>query len=192
MAAFQDYLDLRLAVADHVGNRTISDVMPRLVAMAEADLNQKLRCRQQVATETLIFNEGEAQLPADYLEMIALYDPNGCPIRQGNFVEAKRGCSYAVDGNYAYLGNYTGERDATYYARIKPLKCAPAHSNWLLNDYPEVYLYAVSIQAAKYLRDMEVALATAPLLENALKSLKISDDRARWAQSTVRVGGLTP
>ena len=38
MPAFADYVDLRLAVSDHVGNRDISDVMPRLTQAAESML----------------------------------------------------------------------------------------------------------------------------------------------------------
>ncbi|WP_454916547.1 hypothetical protein [Xanthobacter sediminis] len=37
MSAFQNIIDLRFAVSDHVGSRAISDVFPRLVEMAETD-----------------------------------------------------------------------------------------------------------------------------------------------------------
>lgn len=188
MAAFNDYLDLRLAVSDHVGNRTISDVMPRLVAMAEADLNRKLRCRQQIRTEALIFEEGTAQLPSDYLEMINL----GNGIRQGTIADARRGSGYAIDAQNVLSGRTTDECDATYYAKIVPLKCSAACSNWLLNDYPEIYLYAVALQAAKYLKDVDLSVATDQLLSKALQDMRVDDERARWSQTTVRVAGINP
>lgn len=192
MAAFNDYLDLRLAVSDHVGNRTISDVMPRLIAMAEADLNRKLRCRQQIRTESLVFEDGYAQLPADYLEMISFGDSICRPLRQATIADAQRGNGYAVDAQGVICGGFSGERNATYYGKITPLKCSPACSNWLLNDYPDIYLYAAGLQAAKFLKDAELAIATDQLLSGAMQDMRIADERARWAQATVRVAGVNP
>lgn len=192
MAAFNDYLDLRLAVSDLVGSRAISDVMPRIVAMAEATLNRKLRCRQMIASDTLYFEEGEAQIPANYLEMIGVQIGANCTLRQGTLAQARTGSAYAVTGNYIYYGKATCEAQADYYAKLPPLKCSPACSNWLLNDYPDVYLYAVGVEASKHLRDPETAMTLAQLLNEAVKATVIDDERARWSQSSVRVGGMTP
>jgi len=192
MAAFKDYLDLRLAVSDLVGSRTISDVMPRLVAMAEADLNRKLRCRQMIVTDTLYFEEGEAQLPANYLEMIGLQVGPHRRIKQGSLTQARDGRAYAVTGSYIYLSNGTFEAQADYYARLTPLKCSPACTNWLLSDYPDVYLYAVALQAAKHLRDPETAMTLTPMLGDAVQATRVDDERAQWAQGVVRVAGVTP
>lgn len=196
MPAFNDYLDLRIAVADQVGNRNISDVMPRLTEMAEAALNQKVRSRHQIRTETLTFENGRAALPRDFIEMVNVYGTNNYPMRASQLSDARRQGSgwtqYEIAGRHILIHGYSGNRDIQYYAKLPTLTRGPSASNWLLENYPDVYLYAVTLEAAKHLRDVETATAVGELLKNAMSALKIDDDRARWSNSTVRVQGCTP
>lgn len=196
MGAFADYLDLRLAVGDHVGNRDISDVMPRLTQAAESSLNKKLRCRQQIVTATLPFTDGVAVLPADFLEMINLYGPNGYRYNSGALADSRDWASawsrYSIDGSSIYIKGFTGNRDVQYYAKLPTLTASPTTTNWLLEEAPDVYLYAVGLEAAKFLKDADLVQVTRSLLEDEMNSLKIGDDRARWSNTSVRVQGITP
>lgn len=196
MGAFADYLDLRFAVGDHVGNRDISDVMPRLVLSAEAWLNKRLRCRQQITRATLTLASGVVSLPADFLEMINVYGLNGYPYHSGATADYRRIGSmystYSVDGSSLLINGYSGTRDIEYYAKLPTLTTSPTTTNWLLEDSPDVYLYAVGFEAAKFLKDADLAQATAALLDQEVNALKISDDRARYSNTAVRVRGLTP
>lgn len=196
MVAFADYLDLRVAVAEHVGNRNISDVMPRLVQMAESTLNQKLRHREQITSDTLTFTAGVSPLPADFLEMINVFGLYGAAMRAGSLADVNRSGSeysrYAIDGSDILIYGVSGDRDITYFAKIPTLTTSVSTTNWLLTSYPSVYLYAVGLEAAKFLRDMELAQATQGLLSQAINDMKIDDDRARWSNSTVRIQMVTP
>lgn len=196
MPAFADYLDLRLAVADHVGNRDISDVMPRLTQAAESMLNKKLRCRQQIVTGTLNMVGGAAALPVDFIEMINVYGLNGYRYNSGALADSRNWGSawsrYSIDGNSLYIKGFSGDRDIQYYAKLPTLTTSPTASNWLLRDAPDVYLYAVGLEAAKFLKDAELIQATRLLLDDELNTLKIDDDRARWSNTSVRVQGCTP
>ena len=196
MPAFADYLDLRLAVADHVGNRDISDVMPRLTQAAESWLNKKLRCRQQIVTGTLTFVGGEAAIPADFIEMINLYGLNGYRYNSGALADSRNWGTawsrYSLDGSNIYIKGYSGDRDIQYYAKLPTLTASPTTTNWLLEDAPDVYLYAVGLEAAKYLKDADLVQATRTLLEDEMNTLKIDDDRARYSNTSVRVQGCTP
>ncbi|TAX57116.1 hypothetical protein ELI01_18725 [Rhizobium leguminosarum] len=196
MVAFADYLDLRVAVAEHVGNRNISDVMPRLVQMAESTLNQKLRHREQITSDTLTFTAGVSLLPADFLEMINVFGLYGAAMRAGSLADVNRSGSeysrYAIDGSDILIYGVSGDRDITYFAKIPTLTTSVSTTNWLLASYPSVYLYAVGLEAAKFLRDMELAQATQGLLAQALNDMKVDDDRARWANATVRIQMVTP
>lgn len=196
MSALADYLDLRFAVGDHVGNRAISDVMPRLVLSAESWLNKNLRCRQQIVTDTLTFVGGVAALPVDFIEMMNVYGLNGFQYRSGGLADARRSgaeyARYAIDATSINIKGYSGDRDIQYYAKLPTLTAGPTTSNWLLQDAPDVYLYAVGWEAAKFLKNAELAAATKGLLEDELMTLKVDDDRARWSNTTVRVQGCTP
>ena len=196
MTALADYLDLRFAVSDHVGNRNISDVMPRLVQLAEASLNKKLRCRQQITAVTLTFTNGVADLPTDFSEMSSVYGLNGRQMRATILGAARRSGSeyarYSIDGTQIHIYGFSGDRDIEYYAKLPTLTTSPSSSNWLLQEAPDVYLYAVGLEAAKFLKDADLVQATKIALDDALQSLSIDDERARWANSTVRVQGCTP
>lgn len=182
MTAFQNAIDLRLAVSDHVNNRGISDVFPRLIEMAEADLNAKLRTRHQLVDATLTLDAGVSPLPPDFLEVSAFVGRHG------------RHCSprYSVDGFNLTIPGYSGDICLQYYASLPSLACSPTSTNWLLAKFPTVYLYGVALQAAKHLRDVDVAQATDQLYAFALGNLIKDDERARWAAQDVRVCGPTP
>jgi hypothetical protein len=196
MAAFADYLDLKFAVADQVNSRSLSDVFPRLVTLAETALNRELRCKEQITRATLTLADGTAALPSDFLEMISVFDEFEGQMRASSIgtthVEGTQYGRYALDGASLLINGYSGDRDILYYAALPTLTTSASASNWLLAGAPDVYLYAVSIEAAKYLRDAEQAGALAGMLASAMTGLKVADDRARWANATVRVMGPTP
>jgi hypothetical protein len=196
MSALADYLDLRFAVGDHVGNRNLSDVIPRFVQTAEAYLNKELRCRQMITAATLTFTDGSVALPADFLEMLHVYGLNGYQMHAGSLADARRPGSmwskYSIDGTNIYINGYSGDRDIEYYAKLSTLTASPTTSNWLLADCPNVYLYAVGLEAAKFIKDVDLAAATKTLLDGAMAELRVGDERARWANSVVRVQGCNP
>lgn len=195
MAVFPGYFDLRIAVADHVKNSNISDVMGRLTQSAEAWLNTKIRAREQITADTATFTSGVAPLPSDYLEMIALYDASGkCALTQGSLQETKyyNTSRYAVDSSSIYLYGVTGSRNIEYYAALPTITSSSSGSNWLLQKYPNVYLYAVGLEAAKFIRDADLTQATLQLLQGAMSDLKIDDERARWGNAAVRIQAQTP
>ncbi|MBX5206691.1 hypothetical protein [Rhizobium sp. NZLR11] len=196
MAAFNDYLDLRVAVAEHVGNRNISDVMSRLTQSAEATLNQKLRHREQITRATLTFTAGETPLPADFLEMISVFGAYGYNMQSGSLADVNYVGSqyyrYAINGSDILINGVTGDRDIIYFAKIPTITTSVSSTNWLLAQYPQVYLYAVGLEAAKFLRDSELTQVTQSLLDRALQDMKVDDERSRWSNGTVRPQMVMP
>lgn len=173
MTAFADALDLRTAVVEAVGDETIVDVWPRLVSLAEAKLNRVLRTRYQIA-QAIVPVSDEAPMPADFLEMAAMF--------QGT----KR-----LVWNPAYSltpGPYLIE----YYAKLPTLAGDLTAANWLLQFYPDVYLYAVAEEAARHKRDLDLVGIMRAAKDEALMSLYSDDDRARFGQAVVRMNGVTP
>lgn len=178
MLAFQNIIDLRFAVSDIAGHRPISDVFARLVALAEDDMNSRLRTRMQIRDYTFTFDDGEAALPPDLLELIAIGGRGPAEFQVGPLTISMPGRA----------GDYPGQ----YYARLPSITCNPTATNWLLQRYPTIYLYGVAVQAARHLRDTELVAATTPLYAEALQLLKVDDERARWSLGAVRVKGCVP
>ena len=196
MAALADYLDLRFAVGDHVGNRNLSDVMSRFVLLAEDMLNKRLRCRQQITSATLTLTNGVVSLPADFLEMVNVYGVDGLPLFSAPLADIQREGSqyyrYAINGTQMLIKGFSGTRNIEYFSKIPTLTTSPTTSNWLLADAPDVYLYAVALEATIFLKDTELGLGTKALLDGAMANLKVADDRARWSNTPTRVQGVCP
>ena len=193
MTAFADFIDLRTAVVEHVGNAGITDVFPRFVRLAEAMFNRELRLRQQITTATVTFSEGVAALPDDFAEMIGVFDGGGCEyLMQGPQSVQSGGEWYAVEGNSLFAPLIDGELSIKYYAEIPALGMGPTDSNWLLLKYPTLYLYAVSLEAAKHQKDAGLAEVTNILMQEAIMDACGDDTRARYARARVRVAGPTP
>ncbi|MBA3243254.1 MAG: hypothetical protein H0T60_18695 [Acidobacteria bacterium] len=196
MGAFVDYLDLRLAVADLVKSRNITDVMRRLTLTAESRLDSDLRTRHQITDGVVTFTGGTGTLPANFLEMINVYGVSNYLLRSGPLSDARRSGSmfyrYTISGTSIYIQGYTGGRDIQYYARIPTLTTSDATTNWLLERYPNVYLYAIGLEAAIHLQDMERAELITGQLEIAKRAIMTDDERARYSNASVRVQGMTP
>lgn len=193
MTAFADLLDLRTAVVEQVGRPDIADIFPRLVTLAEARFNREFRLRDQITDDTLTLASGTVALPSDYLEMIGVYNAAGCEYVQQTLQQVK-----ALDGYYAISGGnlirkgYSGDLLVQYYAEIPTITTSMGASNWLLSKYPGVYLYGCSFEAAKWLRDKEMAADMGGLMQTEIADARADDERARYSRARVRVAGVTP
>lgn len=191
--AFADFLDLRTAVIEHVGRPDIADVIPRLVKLAEVDMCRKFRLRDQVYTVTITPVLGVAPLPSDYLEMIGVYDNNRCeyieqplqPVRAQNKF-------YSIDQGNIIIPGVDEDLTVQYYGKIPTITGAMTDTNWMLEKHPDVYLYAVGLEAAKHIKDVGLIEATTQLYRSAQLEVHIHDERARHSRSRVRVSGVTP
>ena len=196
MAAFADQLDLRIAIAENVGRDDLSDLMPRFIQQAEARLNQSVRHSSQITDTTLTFASGVATLPADFVEMIHVYDAQNCPMRAGSLSDVEAEGSqyyiYAIHGSEIRIKGISGDRDIVYYAKLSTLTASVSASNWLLASYPDVYEYAVTFEASKWIKDADMAQTYKALLEDALGSMRVDNDRRRWSNAVVRIQGVTP
>ena len=191
--AFRDYLDLRTAVVEHVQRPDIADVFPRFVALAESRLNRTLRMREQVTTVTLTIGDGAVDLPADFAEMIGVFTAGGAEYVQQSSGRVRSGGSYySIEGAQIVAPEISGDVIVSYYATLAPLSATLTTTNWLLARYPDVYLYAVGFEAAKYARDAELAQASKFMMDDAIETAKADDAKARYSRARVRVAGVTP
>lgn len=195
MTAFADYLDLRTAVIDDVGRPDLARKFDRITKLAEAWLNTKLRFSDQITDDTVTFSSGSAALPADCLQVIGLYDSNGYEYVQQPAQSVKTTASrgfYSEQGGNLVSATITGTLTLQYYAKLSTLTASMATSNWLLQKYPSVYLYAVGAEAAKAAKDLELASGMMQLRDLALSEATADDTARRYARARVRVEGPTP
>ena len=196
MTAYADFLDLRTEVVEYIGDPSIVDVFPRLVALAETALNRALRCREQISSSTLTFSSGSASLPSDFLEAIGLYDSSGYEYVQQppQSLQFTSGTStfYAVLASSIIMTGADGDRTLQYYAKIPSVGDSMDDSNWLLQKHPALYMWAVSLEAAKWKKDAALIQSIQPMLSAELGAVRAQDDAERYSRGRVRVAGPTP
>lgn len=188
--AFTDYLDLRTAVLETVGRTDITDVFDRFTLLAESRLNRELRCRDQITDTTIAVSSGTGALPSDYREMIGVYDTSGFEFVQqpAQIGQLGRYSFYTIEGSNLKAQDRT--YTVQYYAAIPTLTTSLTTTNWLLAKYPEVYLYAVAAEAAKYPPiNTDLVPAFEQYRDDAIRSANADDDRQKYSRARVRVQG---
>lgn len=195
-----DYASLLVDAGEYSGRNDIAHLFPRFIGLAELKLNRGLRVADMEVTDTVTLTSGVGTLPTDFLEAREVKNANGIPIRA--VALQQQTASYmgrsGIPAGYAIIGNTInvapsadGDLTITYYGRIPPLT-ASAPTNWLLTKAPDAYLYALVTEIAIWERDVEKAQAAQQLMSLALSGVGIQDERARWGNSQVVVGGPTP
>lgn len=196
MSAFTDLLDLRTAVIEEVASDGVVEVFPRLVRLFESEANSRLRIGEQVSETTLTIVSGAADLPAGVLEAIGLYDGNGAEYiqrpPQDNRSVVYDGDYYWVDGDSIKTTGADGDRAFQYYTEIPSIADAMTDSNWLLQKHPALYLYGVAFEAAKWLKNVDLAAAFRSLREQEFTKARSRSRRERFSRARIRTGGACP
>ncbi|MGE6786338.1 phage adaptor protein [Ensifer adhaerens] len=200
MSSIADYAALLIDAGEYSGRNDIAHLFPRFVGLAELKLNRMLRVGDMEATAAIAVVDGDAPLPADFVEARQMLSASGRPIR-AMALQQLAGIGPASAGGplgYAVVGNRikafpTGSYGLTmtYYGRIPPLSAA-GPTNWLLQKAPDVYLYGLVEEIAIWERDAGKAAAAQQLKTAALAGLGVADERARWGDAQMTVGGVTP
>ncbi|RVH49334.1 phage adaptor protein [Sinorhizobium meliloti] len=196
-----DYASLLVDAGEYSGREDIAHNFPRFLGLAELKLNRGLRVADMEVTDEISLIDGDGTLPADFLEAREVKNASGIPIRAVSLQQLTNSYMDRVGtpaAAYAIVGSTirvrpVSENDltVTYYARIPAL--TPSNpTNWLLEKAADVYLFALVNEIAIWGKDVEGATAAQQLLMLAISGLKIEDERSRWGNAQLVVGGPTP
>jgi len=188
--AISTYSELQTAVANWLDRTDLTARVPEFIALAEAQMNRRLRVRQMVARAEAALASEFVEAPSDMLAPIQLaLERSESDIRLLQYLAPERLLAEKVGGDssgepelYSVVGGslqllpapdatYTGE--LTYYGKIPPL--ASNATNWLLSAYPDAYLYGALVQAAPYLVDDERAVVWGTMFQAALNDIQTSN-----------------
>ena len=191
--AFTDYLDLRIAVSEYSGKRIETDVFQRLVTQAETRLNRKLRHQKMISTATVTMSSGVGSLPTDFQEMLSVFVAK-YQLLSEPLLKVQNGSvsGYSIAGGSLYIYGSDASQAITYYAKLATITTSVGTTNWLLSDGPDVYLYAVGLELAKFYRDNDLISRAEQDLAGAMMELKVDGERAQWSNARVRMAGQTP
>lgn len=197
-----DYAQLQEDVANWLNREDLADTIPSFIRLAESWLNKSLRVRQMLKRAVAILDEQYITLPSDWLEAKNV-QLNLKPARRLEFVtldqadqirERTGGASgppyfYTISGSQLEVVPSPGadvEIEMAYYARI-PALSDDAPTNWLLTEWPDIYLYASLVHSAPFLQDDERVAVWGSLLREAFEAAQQADQRAQYSGAPLKV-----
>lgn len=190
--ALDTYAGLKSSIAGWLNRDDLTAVIPDFIALAEADMNSRLRLRSMLTRSTATLDEAYETLPADFLGMWRVV-VNDDRIR---FAPTDLLAQYALDwaGEAPLYFSIVGDQlqlvptptalatatiEMTYYARPVALSDTNT-SNAILAASPAIYLYGSLVQAAPYLGDDARVQTWGQLYSQACDVLQAADDLAEF------------
>lgn len=204
--ALTTYDELKASIAAWLRRSDLTSAIPDFIALAEAQMNRRLRVRPMVARATASLGDEYSAAPSDFIAPISL-TLDADPVIPLEYVSPERIVQLEAmewegrQGRPAFwsiVGTefrfypapeaaYTGE--LTYWQKIPALSDSNT-SNWVLENHPDAYLYGALLQSAPYLRSDDRISAWSPLYLQA-----IADIERAYAVSnttTLRMDDLSP
>lgn len=181
------FSELRTFIADYLNRQDLTDTqLDHFIKQAESEFQRVIRHRKMVKRVTANVDSHFTNLPTDFLQIINA-QINTTPksiLRQASMETADqvRLSNGDVTGRpeyYAIVGETLElvprpdaevELELTYYEKI-PALSASNTTNWLLDDYQDIYIYGVLKQALVFLMEDERLPTMAALYTSAVAAL---------------------
>lgn len=198
--AFDTYADLQADIADWINRADLTARVPKFIRLAEAHMDTVLRIRDQVAIVSLTATDGQAALPADFAEVLTLFDatrgkkleylpPADALAAEQMGAEQQATDFYTIVGNTIRLiPRLTGASTLSlaYYARLPELSVGNT-TNWLLQRAPHLYLYGALVHTAPFLKDDSRVAVWADFYQRGLDDLRLDNERAEFNGSPLKI-----
>ena len=200
--ALTTYAELKTSIADFLDRDDLTSVIPDFISLAEADLNRSLRHWRQEKRATAEIDTQFSAIPADFLEVISFHISSGdyrsLELISKAQMQDRRYRSGDTSGKPAYYAITAGEievyptPDGTYttelyyYSRITALSDTDT-SNWILEYFPDAYLYGALVHSAPYLKDDARTQVWAALYQNALNAINMESEKSKFGGSGRRM-----
>ena len=189
--AITTYAELQTSIANWLNRDDLTAVIPDFISLTEAQIARDVRHWRQEKRVTTSVNEQYENLPIDWLEMIQIQLTAGGGLQVISAAEmqnrkeaslvAEKPKYYRLTSNqieFYPLPNASYEAAMQYYARVPALTNVDT-TNWVLTDYPDIYLYGALIHAAPYLADDQRITVWASLYQSAVDSLDRDNKKSR-------------
>jgi hypothetical protein len=191
---FTNYVELQAELADWLNRSDLTANIKAFITLAEKFLSRQLRCEEQRSILPISITGEYFPLPPTFrlAENVAMTDAQGCEIEYVTpqaFIGKKQ--IYAPSGKprfFTFVGRQmrfapvpdTASYDAQldYYAEIPPLDDVN-QTNWVLDKYPDLYLYGSLWYANQFLRDAEGIVFASQSLTDAIEAVRMETERAK-------------
>ena len=191
--ALANYTDLQAAISAWLFDRSdLTARIPDFISLAEADLNRRVKIRQNMTTTQLALSQGSASvsLPTGFLEDIELnYNDTAEALTKGSFndIDRMQTVDSQADRPHLYAITDTSvifdtEADQAYTLNLRYYKkwdIATDTTNWLLTNAPDVYVFGALAEAAMFTADRDTLALATQRKEGALMWVLNADSRTK-------------
>lgn len=167
--ALSTFAELKAATADYLNRTDLTSQIPDFITLCEARLRRTIRTKHTSILETTLpSGDTSITLPENMVEVLSVAFSGATlgsalvMIPYNVLLEQRRlNTTAAIPRFCAIVGEaleFAPTPDDDYTVQIEvegpftPLSNA-ATSNWILDDYPDVYLYGTLAEAAPFLKD---------------------------------------
>lgn len=198
------YAELKAATLDFAHRSDLAGVFDDLARRAEARLNRKLRLLQQEQRTTLstTLDSRTVSLPTGFLEMISLGIEYGDNVTEMLPIGAIRMNAASLQNTSALPVYYRVGATIEFEVKANAVYTLQAHwfkkwdlvndsSNWLLSNWPDLYMDAILSEIGLYTRDTEMAQIGAAQTESKISEAMQNDANVRTKQVMMIDNALT-
>jgi len=200
--AITTYAELKTAIANWLNRDDLTSSIPDFIYLAEESMALNMRHWRMENRATATLDSQYEALPARFIAPIRL------SLTQGNTFELKqisqsqlldrRSQAANTSGRPQYYALTQGEievfptPDAGYTLEIVYYEKAPTLSdstttNWILDNYPSVYLYGSMLHTAPFLKDDARLQIWASLYQQGVASINGDEEKAKFGASGLRM-----
>ena len=197
--ALTTYSELKTSIGNYLNRSDLTSVIPDFITLAESKLNRVLRLRtmQKRVSTTTTASDPFVDVPNDFLESVQFFvdsDPNAIldyvnptEIELDNIREASgKPKQYTIVGNEFQLNpipDTTYTLKLTYFAKVPSLSDSNT-TNYLLTNYPQLYLYGSLLEAQPYIINDERIQVWMGLYNEAVQLINRDDEQGRYSGRT--------
>jgi len=207
--AMANYSELQTSIANWLHRSDLTAVIPDFIALAESRINRLFTARGTEIDSTLTATSGSAfiDLPADFGAPIALWLESFVP-RQALILKLPVELGYVPIAAYpTYWAIKDGQiqldriADAAYpltLRYVQDVNIAATNTNYILTNYPDIYLFGALIEAASFIRDsaqlpiwqqkFDTAIVEAQTNENSSKNTLLTTENVRHSRFSIIAG----
>ena len=193
--ALDSFSNLKAAVQNWMDRSDVAGQAEDFITLAEGHFNLELRTREMVTESTgNTPTSGAITLPTDFLQTVRVVADTSPPRELSYIPPQVASRNYdntaGLPSEYTIIGSSlktyplsTQDIDLVYYQSIPALTDSNT-SNWLLAKYPNLYLTACLMEAARYFRDEEEFMVQAKRANAQITRLNSSEMVAVYAASS--------
>jgi len=199
--AITTYDELKASIASWLNRDDLTPIIPSFISLAEASMDRSIRHWRMEQRSTATLDARYTELPDGFMEAVRFHldvDERSIELVTPAYLQKQRQSNADAGGRPRYYSiiagqieiwpspdaEYTGE--LYYYARTAPLDDSNT-SNWILQYFPDAYLYGTLIHTAPYLADDQRATVWASLYQNAIDGINGNNDKAKFGGSGLRM-----